>query len=73
MQTMINSIPMAQENLLEKMAEDQLLSHTPNDEIRDVSAGFAQNKKYPQNRSATFTPPTVRSSCGYYNLSCYRI
>lgn len=43
MQTFIDSIPMAQEKLLERLAEDQLLSHTPkSDEIKAVSGEFAQ-------------------------------
>jgi len=55
MQTFIDSIPMAQEKLLERLAEDQLLSHTPqSDEIKAVSAGFAQNKLYSQNTSDNF-------------------
>lgn len=55
MQTFINSIPMAQERLLERLAEDQLLSHTPqSDEIKAVSVEFAQNKLYSQNQSDIF-------------------
>ncbi|MGN6395835.1 MAG: IS481 family transposase [Mucilaginibacter sp.] len=55
MQTFIDSIPLAQEKLLERLAEDQLLSHTPqSDEIKAVSAGFAQNKLYSQNPSDNF-------------------
>jgi hypothetical protein len=55
MQTFIDTIPMAQEKLLERLAEDQLLSHTPqSDEIKAVSAGFAQNKLYSQNTSDNF-------------------
>jgi len=55
MQTFIDSIPMAQQKLLERLAEDQLLSHTPqSDEIKAVSAGFAQNKLYSQNPSDNF-------------------
>ncbi|MGF7076229.1 hypothetical protein ABIC84_004189 [Mucilaginibacter sp. 3215] len=54
-QTFIDSIPMAQEKLLERLAEDQLLSHTPqSDEIKAVSAEFAQNKLYSQNPSDNF-------------------
>jgi hypothetical protein len=55
MQTFLDSIPMAQEKLLERLAEDQLLSHTPqSDEIKAVSAEFAQNKLYSQNPSDNF-------------------
>lgn len=55
MQTFIDSIPMAQEKLLERLAEDQLLSHTPqSDEIKDVSGEFAQNKLNSQNQSDNF-------------------
>jgi len=55
MQTFVDSIPMAQEKLLERLAEDQLLSHTPqSDEIKAVSAEFAQNKLYSQNPSDNF-------------------
>lgn len=55
MQTFIDSIPMAQEKLLERLAEDQLLSHTPkSDEIKAASAGFAQNKLYSPNHSDNF-------------------
>jgi Winged helix-turn helix/Integrase core domain len=55
MQTFTDSIPMAQEKLLERLAEDQLLSHTPqSDEIKVASAGFAQNKLYSQNPSDNF-------------------
>lgn len=55
MQTFTDSIPMAQEKLLERLAEDQLLSHTPqSDEIKAASAGFAQNKLYSQNPSDNF-------------------
>lgn len=55
MQTFMDSIPMAQEKLLERLAEDQLLSHTPqSDEIKAVSAEFAQNKLYSQNPSDNF-------------------
>jgi hypothetical protein len=55
MQTFIDSIPMAQEKLLERLAEDQLLSHTPqSDEIKAASVGFAQNKLYSPNLSDNF-------------------
>ncbi|MCJ8212106.1 IS481 family transposase [Mucilaginibacter sp. RS28] len=55
MQTFMDSIPMAQEKLLERLAEDQLLSLTPqSDEIKAASAGFAQNKLYSQNPSDNF-------------------
>jgi hypothetical protein len=55
MQTFTDSIPMAQEKLLERLAEDQLLSHTPqSDEIKAASVEFAQNKLYSQNPSDTF-------------------
>lgn len=55
MQTFIDSITMAQEKLLERLAEDQLLSLTPkSDEIKAASAGFAQNKLYSQNPSDNF-------------------
>lgn len=55
MQTFMDSIPMAQEKLLERLAEDQLLSHTPqSEEIKAVSAGFAQNKLYSPNPSDNF-------------------
>lgn len=55
MQTFIDSIPMAQEKLLERLAEDQLLSHTPkSDEIKAVSGEFAQNKLYSKNPSDNF-------------------
>lgn len=55
MQTFIDSIPMAQEKLLERLAEDQLLSHTPkSDEIKAVSGEFAQNKLYSKNSSDNF-------------------
>lgn len=55
MQTFMDSIPMAQEKLLERLAEDQLLSHTPqSEEIKAVSAGFAQNKLYSPNTSDNF-------------------
>lgn len=52
MQTFTDSITMAQEKLLETLAEDQLLSHTPqSDEIIAASVEFAQNKLYSQNPS----------------------
>lgn len=55
MQTFTDSIPMAQEKLLETLAEDQLLSHTPqSDEIKAASVEFAQNKLYSQNPSDNF-------------------
>jgi hypothetical protein len=55
MQTFTDSIPMAQEKLLERLAEDQLLSHTPqSDEIKAASVEFAQNKLYSQNPSDNF-------------------
>ncbi|MDO3645293.1 IS481 family transposase [Mucilaginibacter sp. L3T2-6] len=55
MQTFMDSIPMAQEKLLERLAEDQLLSLTPqSDEIKAASVGFAQNKLYSQNPSDNF-------------------
>jgi len=54
-QTFTDSIPMAQEKLLETLAEDQLLSHTPqSDEIKAASVEFAQNKLYSQNPSDIF-------------------
>lgn len=55
MQTFIDSIPMAQQKLLERLAEDQLLSHSPkSDEIKDVSGEFAQNRLNSQNPSDNF-------------------
>lgn len=55
MQTFTDTIPMAQEKLLETLAEDQLLSHTPqSDEIKAASVEFAQNKLYSQNPSDNF-------------------
>lgn len=55
MQTFESSIPLAQEKLLERLAEDQLLSlTTQSDEIKAEASGFAQNKLYSHNTSDNF-------------------